>query len=330
MIFHPVLVISLVFAYHHPVIDEAARIAEQYVYIPILPPVLAIVLCSCAMGIWIWGCTLPKDATSNGFFEPQEGDVAILRTFKTLTRYTWPLTLGWYLAYFGYMIWIYQWRLQDRQLLLAGMAGVPGPLVLAAEFAFVWFSMYCADVVFGLFHFYFDQSQVRPGTCRNPVTNHWRAAFQRHHRDPVEVFKVYGEAFSPLYTACETIAFFCLYLPVAAMLFPTQILYFFVIASPWIFNSQPIHYYNHAQVHGYPVPQLFIWMQRMHLVMQTPVHQAHHRTFDINFAVTNGWSNPLLNLLYSKTGACDWVLFMMDVVVSPFPLSQIGLRVEAE
>ena len=40
------------------------------------------------------------------------------------------------------------------------------------------------------------------------------------------------------------------------------------------------------------------WLQRKRLVLEPAHHQQHHtRPFDVNYCITNGWLNPLLNRL---------------------------------
>jgi len=40
------------------------------------------------------------------------------------------------------------------------------------------------------------------------------------------------------------------------------------------------------------------WLQRKRLVLEPAHHQRHHtRPFDVNYCITNGWLNPVLNRL---------------------------------
>lgn len=277
-----------------------------------------------AVGFGWYGGRWP--ITDSKFFEPQSEDSWGLAFWKRYTRPLWPLAACWYCLFAALVLWAYEWRLKDRPRLLSGV-GAPVPIVVMAEIAYVFLAMYVADLVFCTFHFYFDQSQVRPSPDHRPGINHWRASFQRHHRDPVEIFKVFGKDYYPLYSGTETVFWFTWSLPLACLLFNVQLLHLYTMASPWIVMSQPIHYFNHAMVHGYPVPLWFKVLQKMHFVQHFSEHSVHHATFDRDFAVTNGWSNPLMNILYKRTGVCEFVLTAIDILFT-YPRSEWGLRVE--
>merc|ERR1719159_137310 len=118
-------------------------------------------------------------------------------------------------------------------------------------------------------------------------------------------------------------------MPIACLLFNVQIVHLYCMACPWMIMSQPIHYFNHAMVHGFPVPLWFKILQKLHLVQHFSEHSVHHSTFDRDFAVTNGWSNPLMNALYRYTGITDVLLVAIDIAFG-YPRSQWGLRVEED
>lgn len=41
-------------------------------------------------------------------------------------------------------------------------------------------------------------------------------------------------------------------------------------------------------------------LQRLHLILPPQVHSRHHKDFDGNYSVLNGWSNPLFNWLVKR------------------------------
>jgi len=57
---------------------------------------------------------------------------------------------------------------------------------------------------------------------------------------------------------------------------------------------------SHMAAHGrFPTSRVVRVLQRTHLMLPPRDHRAHHATFDRNFAILTGWSNPLLNLFYT-------------------------------
>lgn len=56
--------------------------------------------------------------------------------------------------------------------------------------------------------------------------------------------------------------------------------------------AQVPHYYTH-----HPAPPIVRWLQRWRIFCRPRDHAVHHRDHSKNFALVNGWTNPLLNRL---------------------------------
>ena len=46
------------------------------------------------------------------------------------------------------------------------------------------------------------------------------------------------------------------------------------------------------------IPPVVRWLQRCGLFLRPEVHWRHHHTFESDFSSVNGWSDPLMNLIY--------------------------------
>ncbi|HEY6230015.1 MAG TPA: fatty acid desaturase CarF family protein [Pyrinomonadaceae bacterium] len=88
----------------------------------------------------------------------------------------------------------------------------------------------------------------------------------------------------------------CLYL---MWLLPESVLVAFAVISFALMSAATVatnqfHKWAHQEN-----PSAFArWLQRKRLVLEPAHHQRHHtRPFDVNYCITNGWLNPVLNRL---------------------------------
>lgn len=56
--------------------------------------------------------------------------------------------------------------------------------------------------------------------------------------------------------------------------------------------------YFHSSLHRPDVPAAILLMRRMRLLMTPAAHSMHHDTLRRDFAIINGWTNPLLNPVF--------------------------------
>ncbi len=56
--------------------------------------------------------------------------------------------------------------------------------------------------------------------------------------------------------------------------------------------------YFHGALHREREPWFLALPRRLGLLMTPVAHERHHETLDRDFATTNGWSNPLVNLIF--------------------------------
>jgi hypothetical protein len=60
--------------------------------------------------------------------------------------------------------------------------------------------------------------------------------------------------------------------------------------------SQTFHAYAH--MHPKNIPFIIKQLQRMNLILSRNEHNKHHLNGIYNYSIVNGWSNPLLNIMY--------------------------------
>lgn len=65
--------------------------------------------------------------------------------------------------------------------------------------------------------------------------------------------------------------------------------------------------YFHGTLHREDNPPLVLMMRRVGLLMTPQAHQLHHDTLMRDFATNNGWSNPLINRLFSLAIRRRWL-----------------------
>lgn len=56
--------------------------------------------------------------------------------------------------------------------------------------------------------------------------------------------------------------------------------------------------YFHGTLHRARNPRAIEWLRGAGLLMTPPAHDIHHETLQQDFSTLNGWSNPLLNLVF--------------------------------
>lgn len=172
--------------------------------------------------------------------------------------------------------------------------------------ASILFGLYFADLFTGLLHIFFDNKKCT--NVKNPL--HLIAfAFQDfHHKDP----RYFIRGKKPLAPSGQMQIILFLGIPVMfgltkmfhhhnyLMIFNIT----FCLVASW---SQIIHGCSHvryAEENGinetgiYRLPKIVKKLQDFKFLLNHRQHSRHHQYGTNDFAIVNGWSNPLLNYLY--------------------------------
>lgn len=65
--------------------------------------------------------------------------------------------------------------------------------------------------------------------------------------------------------------------------------------------------YFHGTVHRRENPWFIGLLRRLHLLIRPEAHGVHHATLDRDFATVNGWSNPLVNQVFTWCRSRGWL-----------------------
>ena len=212
--------------------------------------------------------------------------------------------------------------------------GVASYLVATHEAATPWLAVvaffiggYVTDWFSGLAHFGFDYVWPPQFPILGPIAVDFRGHHERPGLDPSAVLvNLTKGAYGSLPIALITI-------PIAIRSEPTPqgflIAASFLMTSVWMLGFHQIHSYAHmgkaipaeefnravADIVRIPdqglqreafarlfaaagIPRWVRVMQRSRLFLRPEIHWRHHHTFETDFSSVNGWSDPLMNLLY--------------------------------
>jgi hypothetical protein len=186
---------------------------------------------------------------------------------------------------------------------------------------------FLTDLITGLFHFSFDY--VWPP--RTPIMGPLSVEFQHHHVEPAidrsaVVSNLTRGAYGALPIAILTWGIVQMSGDSAASFLAAAIL---MSASVWMLGFHQIHSYAHVGSHLSPeefnravveinqlpsrqqqheefarvfepvgIPKFVRLLQRCRLFLRPDVHWRHHISQESDFSSLNGWSDPLMNLLY--------------------------------
>ncbi len=183
-------------------------------------------------------------------------------------------------------------------LFAAWVAALPFLVSLdGGSIAIVVFTYAFADAGSYLFHYIVDHY----GRADHPGIV---AEFQGHHADPGRIAR--RPLVEVLYPAARIItpwSALALMLALAGWLPSGSALFLFVLGSCWVY-TQLFHRWAHLR----EPPAVIAWLQRSGLILRATAHDRHHRLpFMTDFAVINGWTNPLFDAIDLPKWV-DWVL----------------------
>lgn len=131
-----------------------------------------------------------------------------------------------------------------------------------------------------------------------PIVGPTAESFQRHHENPAEIARRPAADF-----------FLEAALPFAVV--GVQSLFikndFIVAGILCLFFSTELMMFSHRwahMAHGRK-PAFAKMLQRTGIIMSSAHHNKHHQTYDCNFAISSGWSNPIWNALVSSDKFLD-------------------------
>jgi hypothetical protein len=183
------------------------------------------------------------------------------------------------------------------------------------------FGWYCADMASGIVHMYMDYRPCKPGVgldtlffyedsraadeyvqLRNATLARVNALerlifdFKNHHPRPDALGRrsmivqigttiLYGSLpFSVLLNLA------CLLLAIPGWLVAGAVS--FLIGGTFA-------QYFHGSLHRADNPSPVLLMRKLRLLMRPQDHERHHATLTCDFSTNNGWSNPLLNMVFN-------------------------------
>ena len=198
-------------------------------------------------------------------------------------------------------------------------------LVVVAFFV----SGFLADLITAFAHFALDYVVT---SYKIPVIGPMAREFQKHHENPVQYPTNSNYSVNFTKGAYGNLP---VLIPVIVIAWNgiEGVLSFFILttlvgASVWAFFVNQIHAYTHIGADCFseelqqqmerikdlaseteqrkkyetlfetvPIPWAIRTLQNLRLILSPSAHNVHHITFEKNFAIINGWSNPVANLI---------------------------------
>jgi len=163
---------------------------------------------------------------------------------------------------------------------------------------------YCADLLSGFAHMYIDFGE---SIRKNPLHKELFLSRVHHH----ELFRPAKLNYASLWFSPALYSF--LVLAVFPVLLKQALprswdLYWFYpfwLSVLWFSSvSQIAHAFAHGKAGQSRVKAVIALLQKLKLIVPPRVHARHHREIDCNFSVLNGWSIPLLNVIFKKWIEC--------------------------
>ena len=157
----------------------------------------------------------------------------------------------------------------------------------------ILFGWYMADLSDGLLHIYADNRKIYKITNFHEEVVY---SFQySHHVNPksfinnVIIFSCSGELFKIIYSFGFM---FLLY-------FLNYSYYYKIFITTWSFGimlGQVIHGFAHMNYNELNI--IIKILQKCKIILSNEKHNKHHIQVELNYAILNGWSNPLINYLF--------------------------------
>ena len=81
---------------------------------------------------------------------------------------------------------------------------------------------------------------------------------------------------------------------------------------------QIFHYWTHANTGNIKISnqKLINLLRKFNLILKPEIHKIHHTLFDRNYAILNGWSNPLLNKIFINEKIVKKYVNLLDKILN--------------
>lgn len=167
-------------------------------------------------------------------------------------------------------------------------------------------AIYFSDFFSGLVHVYFDKRRIRSNGTRANTLDVIATSFQTHHESP-RFFITNRPFYNPM-GQLEILMYLTTPVHIITRIVTSQLtskydvfsrnmsifMYTFILIAT---TSQILHGFSHRNKKE--TPSVIRFLQSCKLVIRHKEHRVHHSYYDTHFSIINGWSNPLLNILYT-------------------------------
>lgn len=163
------------------------------------------------------------------------------------------------------------------------------------------------DILSGIVHIYLDNSKLK---YNNSTIDFYRLGFQIHHDHPLFQLKSYP-SFRP-YHECNTLFFSAIIISIINIyIFNSLIIHF---STYLLLFMQANHYYCHFDNCKLKIPYIIKWLHNHNIIVNSTQHKLHHTTYDVNYCLINGCTDPILNYLFINK-YCDNIIIFIDTII---------------
>ncbi|MCJ8311906.1 MAG: carotenoid synthesis regulator CarF [Saccharospirillaceae bacterium] len=82
---------------------------------------------------------------------------------------------------------------------------------------------------------------------------------------------------------------------------------YFILFSLIFIAAMVISQYTHSCAHKKKIPYIPNILQKIRFFVSPERHDVHHQTLNRDFCILNGWSNPLVNMIFDYCEKKSWV-----------------------
>ena len=163
----------------------------------------------------------------------------------------------------------------------------------------------------GLFHIIFDNTKLN----HLPIIGPYAIDFQQHHANPTKITKIPLQEFIQQVHGPTLLVTGSQIIITHENILLRPFWFFAIILSNFMFLA-------HRWAHIPPKQNNLIiqFLQNNNLLISMQQHKLHHFTYDCNFSIFTGWSNPALNHLTKYYIHQNSLLYIpLFIIVSFFP-----------
>ena len=188
----------------------------------------------------------------------------------------------------------------------------------------LFLSFVLVDLSSGLIHLFLDQPSTK--NHRFSIVRQLALQFQDHHDKP------YDNTLPPAYHIVFN--FTVATIPLIMIFWLTQVVtkVNFYYYSIFTFLFMCIGQYSHRNCHLTDSERMWVCntLVKANILMNPKNHHKHHKTFDCEYAILSGWTNPLIHALTKCPGfGVDnprWGLITLSCYIFVMPLAKVFLH----